>query len=987
MSTRSLLSLLSASLLTPLLVAVPSGEAIAQDALVEVRHVQIRSRNDLETYAMTVSTPGPGASAVNHVDVQFLESFGGPDPFEDSINITDGVRGFELLAPNAGEPIEVGLSYELSLTPLADDGSPTGDSVFLDPLQLGGGISLVAGELSFSPDHNFFVRSISVVDSADCFDCIALELEPAPGTPDDAVPGAVQIQGESVASASASSSLSASDSLSAGPSAAPPRTVEALTESAVATYFWSFEPIQFYESPLDEVYLLNVELRDIDGQLATTPVEVEVIVEAGDDVVDPGPIPTVIIDGTHDGDLDLGPDDVALISGTVNGRITNSGGFVILSGSTVSGDIEMDSGTLQVSDHVSLGNLVLAGDVTITGEVDQPGGDFAGDLIVTGGSVTFTDHSVLTFDESDITVNSFTIGGGNLTFINDSQITVDGGNITVGGDSSWNVGGSSTIVITGGNVEFGGNSTVDILSESTLDVSGGGIVLFTDFSTVTLSGDSTIDVFGGGNLEILREAHLTIDGDSNIVARGGGSVRFASDTSLTTSLDFFLIGGQGSDATLDGTLTAGQTLEVRMRGDGGTLTVNGTVTSGGDLDLRTTGDNSPLTLDAELTAGGNLDLKTRGDNSRLRVAGGNLQIDPGTPAISDVLAFARTNGDNSPLTIDAEVDVPGDLDVRTRGDGSTLTLTGHVSTGGELFAKTRGALSDLVVEKGLSFGMDVDANVDFRVTGHDAGITMLDSLAVNGFMDLRVTGGGDINVHDSLTVGADLFARTRNGGSWNAPCDLAVEQGICLFGGSITVNSDDAININGAVSTNTLDLDAGGSLDVDGTVNAGDMYAYGGGYRPASYTRIGNLCVLSGLARIDGGGGDTVIDGSIDALGDVIITSGGSTSINGSLEADSGPVLVSAGDISLDSDTTVDISGQVAAESGSIEVFADEGTTLTEGSSLDWQDFWAEVTAPTDLDPGSWTFDGDTPQYRRRRRGRRENSDIVTINIYDGNRD
>lgn len=963
MSTRALFPILFASLLTPVMVAMPTGDAIAQSFGGKVRNVRIRIRRSTFDYSVTTSTLGSEFDNAEEVEFQFEEPFEGPSPQENPLLLTREGYGHEVRAPGANDgPFYAGEAWSLAITPVADDGAPVGEPILLGQTQDLTQTVDVGAQVSWEPDVFFDVITMVGLTDEECYGCVAVELAPSAGTPDWATPGALHIQGVTIQPADTRWNP-------------PPRTLDSISESLVATQRWRSNQFEFDDEAVGSTYLTVATVRDAEGNTLGEPVETTVVVgeEAEDDT---GPTPTVTI-GDHDGDLEFGADDVALVTGNVTGNITVAGGTLILTGSTVTGDIVIDGGNLELNDAAVFGLLQTEGEVTISGS----GGDFSGDLLIASGGPVI-DGAAVFFRGADQSGSRFGIyGGGSLILDEDANMTIDGGNLEIHDSSSFTIGGSSTINVSGGSVVFSDDSRFQVDDSSNFNIVGGslsvtedasmlviqssivvidggnlllndnsaftiggpsiltvdgGNIEFSDSSsftvpntTVTISsgnfqlsdnvqfqagGSSTIDVTGGDFLA--NDASFVQVGDSSNLTVRGGNIRFQEDSLVTANGDFVVRGRQGTVATLDGTITAGETLDVRTRGDGGSLTVNGTVSAGTHLDLRTRGDNGDLTVTGAISAQGDVDLKTRGDGAALTTT---LPIVLASDEFGPGRIFLRTRGNGSPLTIEPQVTIQVDL--------------------GEL------------------------ADVDFEahVSGNGSDLTVNDVIEAEGNIDMRVTGGGDLTVNDTISAGTgDIFLRNRNGGNIALTCDLAVESGICLGGGlSITLVGDEDITVGMELEADLVDLDAGGDLTVDGDINAGDLFAYGGGYRAPSTTRIGGICILSGLARVDGGEGSVLLDGSIDALHS----------------------------IDLSSDTTTTVDGSLTS-GGSVTLYAGDGTTLTEGSTLDWLDHHADVVGPTDLDGGSWLFEGDESQYRPRRRGGRyHSSDIVTINIYDGDRD
>jgi hypothetical protein len=853
MSTRSLSPILLAALVAPAMVSLPAGDALAQAFEGKVRPVRVQEQPETFDYGVTVTTVGDAVEEITDVEVYLEEGSDGVAPEDNPIQLDTVQAGWELLAPNGGDPIEAGVEYSLSLTPLGADGSPVGETVYLDGTHaLGDGAVQPATTIEWEPFVFYDIILMRVVDDLDCSGCIAVELTPALGTPEDAQPGGVHIEGESVASAD-TADTSASADLSAGPTApaAPPRLLDAVSESLVQTRRWSAS-VNFNDPVVGHGYGATASVNN-NGYVVDSFFDIIVYAAAPD--TDTGPTPTVIIDGIHEGDLEVGTGDVALLTGTVTGHIVvGGGGTLILSGSTVEGDIstEGDAATVLFSDHFSYGSLYAdADDSTFAGEDEGSTATFLGSFVgtgstgtLTGGSMTFSADAEVRFSRNIQIMGQLVIGTDCLIVTNDS----DG---TIAIDGVLSAAGSVD-----GRARNGGDISID----------------------GTLSAGTSVDIRSRGD-----GGTLSVSGDLSA----------GTDAVLRTT-------GDGGDLTVTGSVTAGMDLDVRTTGDGAVLSTTWPVrlvhdefgpgrvilTTRGrvspiviqnspsigdpvhaDVVVRVTGDDSSLTVNDPISATGDVDMRLRADGAGVATISANI-----TSSEGDVVL--RGHGDGG-ISIHGGLTAElGHVDLRVRNGGDLFINDTVLAPEGEIFLRAR-------------HGGDIVVPCDLTV---ERGICLLNgaSISMNGNDDITVGVTLDASIVD-LDAGADL---TLDG-------DVTGDDTLLRAGRrrSGTVRVVATVEVRGWASIEA----GGGDIDITGTVSALgaiDLLAEDGGVvidgvvenwvNQVVDTARADVGVISDWTVVAAGA-------SVGSNGDVSIDSTTTTEIRGDVDAQDGIISIDSG--------------------------------------------------------------------------------------------
>jgi T5SS/PEP-CTERM-associated repeat protein len=425
-------------------------------------------------------------------------------------------------------------------------------------------------------------------------------------------------------------------------------------------------------------------------------------------------------------------------------------------------------------------------------------------------------------------------------------------------------------------------------ANSTLFVSGGTLVVN---GSAVIGGGSSNNV---GTLT-LQASQLQLTAGLSVAQTAHGNLNIESASYVTSSGGNVAIGGQfgsigtatvsgGSTWLLDGSAPLG----VGVQGTGSLLVEGGSLVSGVTLNIGSTGPTpASVTVDG---AGTQLNFP----NLSVGTGNGTLTIQNGasvTSGGSDNTSIGALNGSTGAATV--------------TGSGSNWTTNGLAVGGGS-------GQGSLIISGGAS-------------------VTSTDYLAnVNGTSTLisSSVGGSQSSVQ---VVG--------NGSTWTLTGGLSVSP----FGGStasLTVGAGSAVNI-----ANTLQVSQGGTVQVDGTLNAATLNMYGG-----SFTQTGTVCIgganlppasvddqlkigSSGQVTIDGGAslnvnGVDIEGGSLDVYSGQVNGSGGGLTV-----AAHGEYVQSIGDFNASTFNNVTVNGALLnIQNGSLNVGSGQTLAATNGA-------------------------------------------------------
>jgi len=665
------------------------------------------------------------------------------------------------------------------------------------------------------------------------------------------------------------------------------------------------------------------------------------------------------------------------------------------SGATAGANIDLDA----VTRSSALGALTLeagtTGDITISGDVGTSADPLAGFSVATADDVSaasiFADvisqlvGDVTTYDElsgQTVTLSgtTFTIGDDvtGTTSVSLSGTTYSVAGLVTGGASGISLSGGAFTLSGGATTTGGGDMNVvnsgafttndDLTISGAFDQSGGG-------SSVISNPGNAISLTTGGALHFTDA--VSFNGSVVSVGSNGGTVAFDSTSSFTGSTSAAL-SSSGGDITLTGTGTMNSPAASI---DAGT----GTVTTGalalGASRLTVSGNEINFTGGAGSVAGtGRIALQQGADNVDLLVnAPDDLSAALDLTA-TDLAALGSTftsgvGAANTAIIIGRETSTGTltlgggtfDSDVFFRsGPSGDISLTGALTGGGTV----RLEAGDIALGGDISSAGAMALVGTTLLSGDTVLTTTAGAITLTGAIDGTTAGQEDLTLSPgsgTFVLGGSVGTNTRLGQfTVNAALQYAADAMINSTGASITGN----ISATGTSGNRDFTIDSGtGALVLSGDLNAVDGVidltggtitqigtATGSTYSATATTTadIGGLdfsgdVTLSGTTVTQTGnvdadnytvtGSSIIIDGDLDVVDAVSLTSTGGVTQNGTVDADSYTVsgdpiaingavtltgaysITSAGDLTQTADVSV---GSYSAESaGSITISGD----------------------------------------------------------------
>lgn len=543
---------------------------------------------------------------------------------------------------------------------------------------------------------------------------------------------------------------------------------------------------------------------------------------------------------------------------------------------TLNGDISSAGTTMLTGGNMTLQNVTNTGTMTIKSPTDATGQiSIAGNLVSSGNA-----HTVLHTRQIRVT--------GNITN-SDNAVTEILGSDTAGGDIQL-----GQLVVSGGTLNL--KSLTGGVAATSVSLTGGAITA----DAVTRSITATNNVEIAGNLSA-----------TGAVATSGG------DMSVGATGTPFVLASTGGDITIGGNVSAGGDDTARaMRLNAKNINVtgrvaalkNGTLIFGTDANqnLNVIGDVDTANGTIEVYAGNATAASWAGYVGNLILHGGNITARTGNIDFSSGLVFNDSvltqpaQGvwvkDGTELTLITETPDDGNimLGALNLGSGKTLTMNSAakiISVTGDY--KTNGTLNinatDATFTGGdMTNGGELNARVanmwnagNIANTG-TANITA--GTATFGDVDNQ-SGAFNLNGTNGVTA-----ANVKSGGTMNVSSTGAVAlAGLTVSGGRTTIASpnvtvENSVNvtgdlIQGAASTNGLNLTQNGTFTAQNLTVSGDLVANSGAvdYMIASDATItGNINVANGteIQLI----ANTI--SSHDVVNNGAMTLGGATSVN-----------------------------------------------------------------------------------------------------------
>lgn len=543
---------------------------------------------------------------------------------------------------------------------------------------------------------------------------------------------------------------------------------------------------------------------------------------------------------------------------------------------TLNGDISSAGTTMLTGGNITLQNVTNTGTMTIKSPTDTAGQiSIAGNLVSSGNA-----HTVLHTRQIRVT--------GDITN-SDNAVTEILGSDTVGGDIQL-----GQLLVSGGALNL--KSLTGGVAATSVSLTGGAITA----DAVTRSITATNNVEIAGNLSA-----------TGAVATNGG------DMSVGATGTPFVLASTGGDITIGGNVSAGGDDTARaMRLNAKNINVtgrvaalnNGTLIFGTDANqnLNVIGDVDTANGTIEVYAGNATAASWAGYVGNLILHGGNITARTGNIDFSSGLVFNDSvltqpaQGvwvkDGTELTLITETPDDGNimLGALNLGSGKTLTMnsaakiisvTGDYKTNGTLHINATDATftgGDMTNSGELNASVANKWNAGNIANTGTANITA--DTATFGDVDNQ-SGTFSLNGTNGVTA-----ANIKSGGTMNVSSTGAVAlTGLTVSGGRTTIASpnvtvENSVNvtgdlIQGAASTNGLNLTQNGTFTAQNLTVSGDLAANSGAvdYMIASDATItGNINVANGteiqLIANKISGHDVVNNGTM--------TLGGTTSVN-----------------------------------------------------------------------------------------------------------
>lgn len=578
---------------------------------------------------------------------------------------------------------------------------------------------------------------------------------------------------------------------------------------------------------------------------------------------------------------------LSITGGTINAANVNSNRNMIINGGAI------NTGTAQGSlsaKNISMESGSVSGeDVTIAAaeQVQLQGGSItaqaegAGKLTVTAGTNLVHDGA--------------TIAADNATFSAGNKIDLQSGSLTATGAAAFGV--------TSGTA--GANSIVESTSDYSL--SAGSLSLSANQGNIILNGTNNV-LQGvtianvGGNIEIVNgndtnkkaltiatAEGTTVGGTINVTNNGEGitvaGINAANDVNLTAGENITVAGDVNA---ANASFNAGQDFIQNS----GTITASGAVVTAG-RDVKLNAGSMEASTSVSLTAG-----------SATSVAEGHGYISEGTeyaliaPQVtaSAVKAITLDSSANQLVNVDI-TQVGGDLAIGSGNKNSTEALQVNIAQGitvnGSLTIKNYkdvgdNSSNDIVLAGALSANRITITNAEADINAGTDAVISADSISLQA-------NSGAVNVDGNATITARNTAE--NNGTFAANAQDINIAGGQITADTVTLTAANAINQTaGSIVATTTVASAGTDLSLASNANKLQNVTVKANNGSASIVS-GNDAGVALKVQTDGtvGGSlsiqstsDVVSEGTISAAGDVTMTAGDKVTINsGTINANS----------------------------------------------------------------------------------------------------
>ncbi|MCO6456925.1 MAG: autotransporter-associated beta strand repeat-containing protein [Pirellulaceae bacterium] len=487
----------------------------------------------------------------------------------------------------------------------------------------------------------------------------------------------------------------------------------------------------------------------------------------------------------------------------------------------------------------------------------------------TGGAGTFNNWGVYLVNSASVA----SISG---------SLTIDG---TGGPMGSFNVGTSvqqsAQITSTTGVVEVSGNTTTMNSPAVVLSVPGGSAALISSGGSIKLDGTATSD--GSG---VVIDAGLTLP----IQATGNGTILIIGDGA----------GGQ-LGVTIGSPINSAAGDIAISSPDSVQLHSNGTVAStSGDVEVQAQGGFMLMVGSSAISTGGGVEISATGSITTLAITAGTNTAGGGTAAIKLDTDTGNVTV-NGPLTATAAPGLNIDIDPVDVNVNADITATGDIDIVAD---------NDVTVAAGVTIEADSDnlggmsggtltilADFDDDVDDGTGG-TLLGNVGSN-LLGAIVFLAGDVGIVDNMTgkvddaqIVADVDATLT--GAAVAADDVLIT---ALLGDVVIAATASAMAVD------DVELDADGTVDIDGPITAGEdveiqlgFLGQGSVFIDANITANGNVAMFP-----DESGADVLIGSGAIITSDADMSGGGSIDITANRDViqGSGSLISNTGGISV----------------------------------------------------------------------------------------
>ena len=673
--------------------------------------------------------------------------------------------------------------------------------------------------------------------------------------------------------------------------------------------------------------------------------------------------------------------EVVIISGQNNGSVTfanNASSF-------------RDALTIQALDDISINQNVTTGGI-ITIDADTDGADNDGTLTVAAGiTIDSTDTDI------DITADDFVIGAGSTIDAGTADMSItdsDGSGIGLGATAvanGLNVTDAELGEIIANNLEFvtSGNMTVDNITAAssnnianTLTLDSAGNIEFANnastFNELVAEADGLIQV----NADITTDNDvLNLYGDTNGNAGGVASILFAAGTQIDSNTTIILDATSSATVT-DSSITGAGALDIiadngitveNSISAGGTLTIDadedldttGNFTIAAGASVNATGNDVDITAntvtfgagaltnvaDLALSATVNSDLTVNGDfdNSgsvTLRSVNKTITINSDISSDKSITLIAKEGITiNNNITADADTDNAG-------GESIVINADSNGDGTGDLTVKTAGKSivtnnNDLTITAN-----DLDMQNDYAFDAGTGKVTITESQGTGiGLGDTPVATGLNVSTGELvritaaetefITSGNVLIDNISAASSNNIDLLVIDNQGQSRFINNastfdaLTVESDDGINIDVNITTDTGALSLDGDADV--AADTSDDIAIAAGLTLQAQT---NMTLAAQTGKITAAG-------TLDLLSESDITINDNLTVADDLTINTDGITVNndaTGDLTIAADTTISTQAvnkqiNITANDIFLNGYLNAGTSTITASVSDNQDY------------------------------------------------